>query len=1391
MVTALFDNERSDMPRVTQRNGRPLKSLNQRLKGKEGRVRGNLMGKRVDFSARTVISADPNLNIDQVGVPRTIAQRLTVPVSVTPFNIHELQELVARGPDEWPGAAYIVRHDHKRVDLRFVGSKNDLALQIGWTVERHLRDDDVVLFNRQPSLHRMSIMGHRAKILDWSTFRLNLSVTKPYNADFDGDEMNLHVPQSLTARADAEQLMLVPRQIINPQNNSNIMGIEQDALLGVTRMTQRNIFLEKDTFMNAMMWISDWDGVLPIPAILKPRPLWTGKQLFSMICPKVNFQQKSSIAGEIKGQPNPFILHDMEVLILDGELIHGVADKKTCGQGQGSLVHVCQLEKGWEETAYFMNNCQTVVNYWMVNTSYTVGVADTVATEATLAKIADELTKAQDKVADIMVKAQAGTMRLIPGKSLIQSFEYNMNLVLNNALDILGKTAKESLKKRNAILGTVMAGSKGSNNNIAQIISALGQQNVMGQRVQFGFQRRTLPHFTKDSMDMASRGFVFNSYLQGLTPTEFYFHAMGGREGVIDTAVKTSEVGYIQRRLVKAMETVSVRYDSTLRNSSGCVMQFLYGEDGMDSLRVEKQEIDLLKYKDQELREIYHLDSGSKTFGQMDHSTGYDVVYFLDPDVIESCRGDLDLRVMLQDEFDQLRDDRTQLRKIQGYSKAENDDSVQLPVNITRLIWNAQRNFHIDVRQPTTLHPKKVLEGIRRLCEEDIIAVRGDDILSHEAQKNATLLFQIMVRYKLGCKRVLKEYRLNEQSFDWLLGEIKSGFHLALVNPGEMCGVISAQSLGQLVTQMTLNTFHQAGNSSKNVTLGVPRLNEILNVAQNPKTPNMVIYLKPEFEFRTPDEEKTIEIQQVADLKRKLEYIVLGDIVSKTEVHYDPDPRTTVIQQDITLVHDHVEIFEDEFNTPMSPWVLRIILNYDQFHVKCLEMDEIKSKIIEHFPDTVHVIASPDNDDTLVLRIRLLVNEEDRMTETDDMASGMLDHDLLREMQVELLENLHLKGVIGIKKVYPDKKPKVKWIDDNKGFDDKLQEFILETDGTNLGEVMTLDIVDHTRTQSNDIVEMFKILGIEGVRSALFKEFRNVFEFDGAYVNYRHLACLSDCMTFGGYVMAINRHGINKGEAGPILRASFEETVDVFLNCSLYSEHDDLSGVTENVMMGQLGKLGSGMVDILMDLNKLGNAIENDDKGDVGGDFRNLTAQATPKATPHASPANYTMYSDGQTMYRGSFSPDQTTPSYDYTKSPAYSPFGASTQSPKYLGGNPYSPAYNLGSPMYNPKSPMGSSPMYSPTSPAYSTTSPQYSPTSPAYSPTSPAYSPTSPAYSPTSPAYSPTSPAYSPTSPAYSPTSPAYSPTSPAYSPTSPAYSPTSPAYSPTSPAYSPTNN
>lgn len=1376
-VVAFFDNERQDNPVETQKTGRPLKTIRQRLKGKEGRLRGNLMGKRVDFSARTVITADPNLSIDQVGVPRSVALTLTVPVVVTPFNIDELRQLVANGPFEWPGAMYIVRADQTRVNLAFVGSKNDINLEYGWIVERHLRDDDVVLFNRQPSLHKMSIMGHRAKVLDWSTFRLNLSVTTPYNADFDGDEMNLHVPQSITAKADADQLMMVPRNIVTPQSNRNVMGIVQDALLGVCRMTKRDIFIEKDVFMCAMMWIATWDGVMPAPAIIKPRPLWTGKQLFSMVAPRINYRGKSKHHSDDPKITDPFNYLDSEVLIHDGELLQGTVDKNIVGTSGGSVIHITWLQKGWEDTRDFMNQIQCVVNYWLASNSYSIGVSDTVADASTINNIQDTLNTAREKVNDIMSKAQLGELKMMPGKPMMESFEMNINEVLNDARSTVGKSAQKSLKERNAIKGTVMSGSKGSALNISQIIACVGQQNVQGKRIKYGFKQRTLPHFAKDDLGMESRGFVENSYLRGLSAQEFFFHAMSGREGIIDTAIKTAETGYIQRRLVKAMETVMARYDTTLRNARGCVMQFLYGEDGMDAQKIEKAFFDTFDYSSSRFREHYYLDVSSDKFGKLNYinSKSGQHALFIESDLLDECRKDSELRILLDEEFEQLLRDRVQLRRIMACrgSNQVNDAATYLPVNIDRLIWNAQRQFRINTMEPTDIHPRVVIEGIKDLLLE-LVVVRGDDPISREAQYNATMLFQIFVRMKLATKRVLRDYRLTQEAFEWVLGSIRSDFRSSVVHPGDMCGVMAAQSIGEPATQMTLNTFHNTGISAKNVTLGVPRLNEILNVGKNIKTPSNVINLV------------TKDDQAIANyVISKIEFVKLGDITVRTEIHYDPDPRDTVIEEDQELVAFAAEFLNIDLNDTsaedMSPWVLRIVLD-DKFINTRVEQDsnfslaDIANKITENFGNGVHVIYSDNNSTNgYVLRIRILMNEENRMGGAeggegmndggDDDMNGNEDHELLRRMQKNLLEDLHLFGVPGIKKVYLSQKKVWKW-DDATGFS-QSKEWMLETDGSNLAEVMVFPEVDHTNTISNDIVEVLQVLGIEGARSSLFNELRGVLSFDGAYVNYRHIACLADCMTFGGYLMAVSRHGINKGESGPMLRASFEETVEVFMNAAVYSRFDMLDGVTENVMLGQLGKLGTGLIDLLLDHEKLSGAVDtvsngmsNVEGGAVEGENYD-GADATPfiQATPFSSTtpswgAEGIMGNTSPIM--GSFTPAVTTPYSGSSPSAGY-------MSPYYSAASSATPGY------YNQAAIASMSPGYASFSPHRSAaagianSTPGYSPTRfvHSFNPASHlidavvnfvfvlcvARSLDSPAYSPTSPAYSPTSPAYSPT--------------------------------------------
>ncbi|XP_055313031.1 DNA-directed RNA polymerase II subunit RPB1 [Sitodiplosis mosellana] len=1427
-VATFTDNDMPGMPRATQKSGKPLKAVKARLKGKEGRIRGNLMGKRVDFSARTVITPDPNLRIDQVGVPRSIAQNLTFPELVTPFNIDRMQELVKRGHSQYPGAKYIVRDNGERIDLRFHPKPSDLHLQWGYKVERHLRDDDLVIFNRQPTLHKMSMMGHRVKVLPWSTFRMNLSCTSPYNADFDGDEMNLHVPQSMETRAEVENIHITPRQIITPQANKPVMGIVQDTLTAVRKMTKRDVFIEKEQMMNLLMFLPTWDGKMPQPCILKPKPLWTGKQLFTLIIPgNVNLiRTHSTHPDEEDDGPYKWISPgDTKVMVEHSELIMGILCKKTLGTSAGSLLHIVFLELGHEIAGRFYGNIQTTVNNWLLLEGHSMGIGDTIADPQTYHEIQQSIRKAKEDVIGVIQKAHNMELEPTPGNTLRQTFENQVNRILNDARDKTGGSAKKSLTEYNNLKAMVVSGSKGSNINISQVIACVGQQNVEGKRIPFGFRKRTLPHFIKDDYGPDSRGFVENSYLAGLTPSEFYFHAMGGREGLIDTAVKTAETGYIQRRLIKAMESVMVNYDGTVRNSVGQLIQLRYGEDGLCGETVEFQSLPTIKLSHKTFEKRFKFDMSNERYLRR----------IFNEDVVKELTESGFVIQELEGEWDQLCRDREALRQIfpSGESK------VVLPCNLQRMIWNVQKIFHINKRVPTDLSPIKVINGVKELLQKCVI-VAGNDRISKQANENATLLFQCLVRSTLCTKYVAEDHRLTSEAFEWLVGEIESRFQQAQANPGEMVGALAAQSLGEPATQMTLNTFHFAGVSSKNVTLGVPRLKEIINISKKPKAPSLTVFLTG---GAARDAEKA------KNVLCRLEHTTLRKVTANTAIYYDPDPQRTVIAEDQEFVNVYYEM-PDFDPTRISPWLLRIELDRKRMTDKKLTMEQIAEKINAGFGEDLNCIFNDDNADKLVLRIRIMNSEDSKFQDNEeDTVDKMEDDMFLRCIEANMLSDMTLQGIEAISKVYmhlPQTDSKKRISITETGEFKAIGEWLLETDGTSMMKVLSERDVDPVRTYSNDICEIFQVLGIEAVRKSVEKEMNAVLQFYGLYVNYRHLALLCDVMTAKGHLMAITRHGINRQDTGALMRCSFEETVDVLMDAASHAENDPMRGVSENIIMGQLPKMGTGCFDLLLDAEKCKFGIEIQSTmgpgpfGATGMFFgaatpSTLSPGRTPWLTqtpshPEASPMGPT---SGMTPGGPSFSPSGASDASGL--SPGWSPSHiGSPGSPSNPAMSPYgynspsaSPAYSPSSPNYQSPGSISNyspnSPNYSPTSPAYGSASPSYSLTSPNpasphhYSPVSPTYSPASmnsysvsshpsmspsfnqqssysplspQQYTPTSPSYSPTSPSYSPTSPRYSPTSPSYSPSSPSYSPSSPSYSPSSPSYSPTSPNYSPTS-
>lgn len=745
---------------------KPMRGLCQRLKGKQGRFRGNLSGKRVDFSARTVISPDPNLNVDQVGVPLRVAMTMTYPERVSRYNKKKLQERVRNGPDIHPGANLIRMGDGSFVKSLAFGDREKIAktLREGDIVERHMEDGDIVLFNRQPSLHKVSIMAHRAKVMEWRTFRFNTCVCAPYNADFDGDEMNMHLPQTEEARAEANLLMGVHNNLTTPRNGEPLVAASQDFLSASYLLTQNDRFFTFEQFCTLVSYFGDADEQIdiPMPALVKPVRLWTGKQVFSaMLRPNkesenfVNFESKEKNYRANKH----FCANDGWVAFRSGELISGNVAKKTIGDGSKSgLLYVVLRDYGSQQAASIMDRWAKLCGRYMGNhKGLSIGISDVTPSED-LTDMKHSILLEGYKQAEANIELyETGKLNLRPGCNLLQSLEEILNGILGRLRESAGQEAMKQLSWHNAPRIMAACGSKGSPLNISQMMSCVGQQAVGGMRIQNGFVNRTLPHFEYHSLTPSAKGFVANSFYTGLTATEFFFHAMGGREGLVDTAVKTAETGYMARRLMKALEDLSMQYDRTVRNSENTVVQFTYGDDGLNPDKMENND------------------------RPVDFARLYMTVRETMPCRNEACLGHDEIREIVKEK---LLEDRFQKLLPEGEA------------------------FLREVKDFFDM----------LASDQEMIMSSIDDDVNIEA-------------------RLWYASRVTKSQLDKLLTLAWGKCTASYVEPGEAVGAIGAQSISEPGTQMTLKTFHFSGISSMNVTLGVPRLKEIINASKFISTP--------------------------------------------------------------------------------------------------------------------------------------------------------------------------------------------------------------------------------------------------------------------------------------------------------------------------------------------------------------------------------------------------------------------------------------------------------------------------------------------------------------------------------------------------------------------------
>lgn len=1082
--------------------GRPHKCITSRIDHKHGRMQGNVIGKRVDQAARGVIvGGGVLLRDDQLGVPEEVANELTKEEFVREWNIGYLTKLVSEG-----AVNRVERHGNiKRLDLlpdRGVKFK----LQVGDRIERKLQNGDIGVFNRQPTIRNENMVGLPVKIVSGRVFRLGEYLTKGFNADFDGDEMNLHIPQSKSAICDAIFCMNAAQHLITAQTNSPINGLIQDSLVAVYKLTNtwENEPFEEEmtigTFMNLVTQLSIEDDRYEdfMKRVEEVYPEYVQDQRF--IVDKINGKAAFSILlprdfyFERKTETNRML---DTVRIKKGIILpnSGPICKKAVNGG-GAIIHRLWKEYNPNRALTFVSEAQTFLNYWLPTAGFSMGISDC-------------RTVSNDTIHKVICEVQAKAYALISNTKvekdgcIDKKTEAEVIGILNSAMNKVGKIADTDMEKgtRNALNIMRMSGAKGSIVNLIQIVAFVGQQNIEGGRVPFTLDKRALPHYEKNDNSPEARGMVYNNYVTGLNPQEYFFHAQGGREGLISTSIKTSTTGYIQKKMARKMEDLRVCMDGSVRKHTGQIVQFMYGDDGMDAKH-------LVRVK------------------------GLEFPFFCNP-------------------------------------------------------------FHIARRLNGSI--KKGLRYLRE-CEIDMIcgilfpSITRVDNSVHNMIKNNTTKQLSMLLYDV----VIVEEKIPE-----FIREIRDMYEFSKAPYGYAPGFVATTSINAHTMQMTLNVFHLAGTEGSDISVGIPRLEQVIGSTKSEKQKNLhcTIYLG------SMEGEDNDIMNKLHEKKIQFEETRMNTFIEKIDMNYVPtdipiEKRTVPV--DTIVYKEHTLSWWEELYMEMTDkvyypecWVVVFHLSLDKLFKYKITVDQIAEKIQEVSDGKYTCIPSPN----IIGQIVVYGNYEElkkfvysKKTKPIEVSDGTrssiltqenVDFFTCREILIKYISSIHISGIEGITEVFPRKLMKNEgWV-----FDAKCKSVKLKQSEKRFISVLGMKDVDSTRTMTDDMHAIKNVLGIEAARNFLFKEIKRIISFNGSYTDPRHIQILVDSMTCDGIITPVKSMGISR-KTGPCTKMAFEQTVENATISSIMCENDPMESVSSSIMFGAPAKVGTGAV-IVRDVNKM------------------------------------------------------------------------------------------------------------------------------------------------------------------------------------------------------------
>ena len=1218
-----------DSTKVQGNNGGklPTPGVKQALEKKEGLFRKHMMGKRVNYAARSVISPDPNIETNEIGVPPVFATKLTYPEPVTAYNIAELRQAVINGPDKWPGALQIQNEDGSLVSLIGMSleqrkalanqlmtpsSQNTSTHTINKKVYRHIKNRDIVIMNRQPTLHKASMMGHKVRVLPGEkTLRLHYANTGAYNADFDGDEMNMHFPQNENARAEAFNLANTDSQYLTPTSGSPVRGLIQDHISAGVWLTNKDSFFTREQYQQYVYGcIRPEDGhstrpkiVTVPPAIMKPVPLWTGKQIITTVLlnvtpadmPGINLTSSNKIKNEYWSEHS----EENTVLFKDGALLCGILDKSQYGSTKYGIVHSLHEVYGPSVAAKTLSVLGRLFTNYITATAFTCGMDDLRLTAEgnkwrsdILKTSVDTGREAAAEVTNLPADTAANDPELLKRLEEILRDD-NKSGILDavtsskvNAIasKVVSKCVPGGTMKKfpeNSMQSMALSGAKGSNVNVSQIMCLLGQQALEGRRVPVMVSGKTLPSFKPYETDARAGGYVKGRFYSGIRPQEYYFHCMAGREGLIDTAVKTSRSGYLQRCLTKQLEGVHVSYDNSVRDADGTLIQFLYGGDAIDVTK----ESHMTKFN-------FCVDNYDAFLKKYDPAA-----------LVEH----LDVETALKYSKKSLKN-RRKHESEPHYSQSSKYDPVLAKYNPAKYLGSVSENF------------QDKLEGFL------------DD----------------------NAKLFKSKANISEKKFRALM-QLK--YMRSLINPGEAVGIIASQSVGEPSTQMTLNTFHFAGHGAANVTLGIPRMREIIMTASAAiKTPQMTLPIL-----------KDVSDENADTFCKSISKVVLSEVIDKvtvTETSGSSAGNTNARAYAINMKFFDFSEYSEEYD--VSKEELQEVVAGNFLHAletaivkeirkqkktvlsdvgvavpKVQEYVESSKKLEEDNDEqeahkkTKQAVSYDDPDEDEIETMRQAEKSSDEEDLDSDMDSSSSDSESDSE-DVEDIENELSKAIDeankNMTKTQRDRQSAI--ISNHRfitkyNFDDeegKWCEFRLElaaetekllmvnivedicrksvirqiahidrcvhpepengkrvlvTEGVNFQAMWEQeDFIDVDGITSNDIASVLKTYGVEAARNTIVYEINNVFSRYAISVSYRHLDLIADMMTRQGSYLAFNRQGMETSTSS-LMKMSYETTCQFLMKAVLDNEREELQSPSARIVLGKLNGGGTGSFDVL------------------------------------------------------------------------------------------------------------------------------------------------------------------------------------------------------------------